>query len=257
MKRAFLFFLTLCFISIIGVSSAHAQTEQQLQLGLRRDFGYAGFGNDIQGLFTASINNPPSNVTRVEFYIDGKLMGEDTSAPFALQFNTDSYPNGMHMLSAVGYTADGTQIKSNEIQKQFVPAGTGFGSVFMFIIPIVLVLIIGALLAVFLPVILSKGKLASTPLGEPRNYGVGGGAICPNCNRPFKLRLWWVNIGFKKIDRCPYCGKWSMVHPRSIDDLRAAEVAELARAETGQGIIGESEGDKLKKDLDESRYQDV
>jgi hypothetical protein len=257
MKKIIAILLAFCYITLIGTNQAFAQAADQLKLGLNRDFGYGGFNNDIQGVFTAKISNPPDNLTRVEFYIDGTLMGEDASAPFALQFSTDSYPNGLHTISAVGYTADGTEIKSNDIQVQFVPAGAGMSSVFRIIIPILVGIVVIALIAVFLPVILSRGKLASTPLGEPRNYGVGGGAICPNCNRPFKLRLWWVNIGFKKIDRCPYCGKWSMVHPRSIDDLRAAEVAELARAETGQGITGESEEDKLKKDLDESRYQDV
>jgi hypothetical protein len=257
MKKVFLLLLALGLFTTLGVSLASAQAEQQLVLKLNRDFGYGGFGNDIQGLFTAKISNPPENLTRVEFYIDGNLMGEDAEAPYALQFNTDSYPNGLHTLSAVGYTSDGTQIQSNEIQVQFVPAGAGMTSVFRIIIPIIILFVVIGLIAVFLPLVLSKGKLASTPLGEPRKYGIGGGAICPKCNRPFPLRLWWINLGTGKIDRCPYCGKWSMVHPRSINDLRAAEAVELARAEAGQGITGESEEDKLKKDLDESRYQDV
>jgi DNA-directed RNA polymerase subunit RPC12/RpoP len=256
MKKTLSFLFILSILFTLGIKHAYAQTDQQLKLSLSRDFGYAGFNNDIQGLFTAKISDPPVNLARVEFYIDGTLMGEDTSVPFGLQFNTDSYSIGMHTISAIGYTSDGTQIKSNEIQKQFVPAGTGMGSVFKLIVPIILVVIVVALVSVFVPVVLSRGKKASTPLGEPRKYGVGGGAICPKCNRPFPLRLWWINLGVKKIDRCPYCGKWSMVRPRSLEELRQAEAAELAQVGT-QEIAGETEEDKLRKELDDSRFQDI
>jgi DNA-directed RNA polymerase subunit RPC12/RpoP len=257
MKKSILFLFIVGILLALGFSQAFAQNDQQLKLTLSRDFGYSGFNSDIQGVFTAKISNPPQNVTKVEFYIDGILMGEDTTAPFGLQFNTDSYNTGMHTLSAIGYTSDGTQINSNNIQVQFVPAGTGLQSVFKFIVPIILLIIVIALLAVFLPIVFNKGKLASTPLGEPRKYGVGGGAICPNCNRPFPLRLWWINLGSKKIDRCPYCGKWSMVRPRSTSELREAEAAELVQSGTQPAITEETEEEKLRRELDDSRFQDT
>jgi len=257
MKKVISLLLAFCLLIMFGVSFAVAQTEEPLQLGLSRDFGYSGFGNDIQGLFSAKIRNPPENLTRVEFYIDDSLIGEDATLPYAIQFNTDSYPNGLHTISAIGYIADGTQIESNQIQVQFVPAGTGISSVFKIIIPILSLIIIIALIAVFLPIVLSRRKLASTPLGEPRKYGVGGGAICPKCGRPFPLRLWWINLGFKKIDRCPYCGRWSMVYPRSPSELREAEAAELAQAGTGPEIPEETEEEKTRREMDDSRYQDM
>ena len=236
---------------------ARAQSPDELELGLSRDFGYDGFNNDIQGLFTLKIKDPPENLIRVVFLIDSSIMGEDTQSPFNLQFNTDSYPLGSHALSALGYTTEGDEFNSNVIQVQFVPAGSGMDSVVKIVVPIVGLFILIGLIAVFLPLILSKGKIASTPLGTPRKYGIGGGAICPKCNRPFPLRLWWINLGFKKIDRCPYCGKWSYVHPSSLADLRAAETAELAQAQPENPINGESETDKLKKDLDDSRFQNM
>ena len=95
------------------------------------------------------------------------------------------------------------------------------------------------------------------PLGTERKYGVGGGAICPKCSRPFPLRLWWLNLGFKKIDRCPYCGKWSYIPRLSIDELRKAEAAELANAQSEQPVGFESDSDKIKKELDDSRFQDT
>jgi DNA-directed RNA polymerase subunit RPC12/RpoP len=257
MKKALLIIFIFSLSFVLGFGQAFAQTDQQLKLTLSRDFGYSGFNNDIQGLFTARISNPPQSVTRVEFYIDGSLMGEDSSVPFGMQFNTDSYDTGLHTISAVGYTSDGTEINSNKIQVQFVPAGSGMQAVIKIVIPIILLVIVIALLAVFLPIVLSKGKLASAPLGEPRKYGVGGGAICPKCNRPFPLRLWWVNLGTKKIDRCPYCGKWSMVKPRSLTELREAEAAELNQSGTESGVPEETDEEKLKRELDDSRYHNM
>jgi DNA-directed RNA polymerase subunit RPC12/RpoP len=183
-------------------------------------------------------------------------MGEDTTPPFNLQFNTDSYPVGEHTLSAVGHTTDGIELNSNKIVVQFVPAGSGMQSVTKFLLPLLGAILLIALISVFLPIILSRGKLASTPPGTPRKYGIGGGAICPKCNRPFPLRLWFINIGINKIDRCPYCGKWSMVRPRSITELRNAEAAELTQDQHTASVTGETEADKLKRELDESRYNE-
>jgi hypothetical protein len=250
------FLLILFFLPVfLNAGVASAQSTQDLTLSMSRDFGYAGFNNDIQGLFSLKIKDPPDNLVKVEFYIDETLMGEDSQAPFNLQYNTDSYPLGIHDLTAIGYTSDGNELHSNIITVEFVPAGSGMEFVFKMIIPIVVFIVIMALVAVFLPLILNKGKLASTPPGTPRKYGIGGGAVCPKCNRPFPLRLWWINLGAGKIDRCPYCGKWSYVRPRSMTELRAAEAAELEEIQQGIQIEGESDADKLKKQLDDSRFQ--
>lgn len=252
-------FIFLCISLLLGLTtvSVYAQSTNQLQLGLSRDFGYGGFGGDIQGLFTIKVVNPPANLAKVEFYIDTTLMGEATKTPFSLQFNTDSYSLGAHNLSAKGYLTDGTQVSSDVIQRQFVPASAATGTVLRIILPIVGLLVVIALLAIGLPLILNKGKLAALPLGAQRKYGIGGGAICPKCGRPFPLRLWFINIGMSKIDRCPYCGRFGMVRPRSLAELRAAEQAELAQAQPDTTIAGESEADKLKKELDDSRFQDT
>jgi hypothetical protein len=257
MKKIISIILIVSVLCALSVSLAYAQAADQLQLGLSRDFGYGGFGNDIQGLFSAKINNPPANLTRVVFYIDATSMGEDSTPPFSLQFNTDSYPLGNHILSAVGYTSDGKEIDSNKIQAQFVPASAGTKTVLKIIVPVIGLILLMALFAVFIPLVLNRGKLSSLPLGAPRKFGVGGGAICPKCGRPFPLRLWWINFGLSKIDRCPYCGKWSLVRPRSLAELREAEAAELSQPGSGHTVTGETEADKLKKELDDSRFQNT
>jgi hypothetical protein len=257
MKRYLLFLVVFCLLLGLSTSIVFAQTANQLQLGLSRDFGYGGFGNDIQGLFSMKIQNPPSNLVKVDFFIDSTLIGEDTEAPFSLQFNTDSYPLGLHTLSAVGYTSDGQQIDSNTIQSQFVPASAGTQAVVKIVVPIIGLVVLMILASFGLPLILNKGKLSSLAPGTPRNYGIGGGAICPKCGRPFPLRLWFINLGMSKIDRCPYCGKWSMLHRSSLDELRAAEAAEVSQSSQVDSVPEVPEAEKLKKELDDSKYQDV
>ena len=60
MKKVFSIFLILSLLTALTPSYALAQSAQELQLGMSRDFGYGGFGNDIQGLFTLKIKNPPA-----------------------------------------------------------------------------------------------------------------------------------------------------------------------------------------------------
>jgi hypothetical protein len=257
MKKVFSIILIYGVLITFTVSHAQTQSADQLQLSLSRDFGYGGFGNDIQGLFTAHINNPPDDLTRVVFLIDDTSMGEDTTPPFSLQFNTDSYPLGTHILSAVGYTSDGKEIDSNKITAQFVPASSGTQAIVKIVVPIFGLILLMGLIAVFLPLVLSKGKMSSLPLGSPRKYGIGGGSVCPKCGRPFPIRLWWINLGMSKLDRCPFCGKWSFVRSRSLIELRDAEAAELANAQPETSVGGESEAEKLKKELDDSKFQDT
>jgi DNA-directed RNA polymerase subunit RPC12/RpoP len=257
MKKVISIILIFGMLTAVTVSLAYAQSADQLQLGLSRDFGYGGFGNDIQGLFSAKINNPPVNLTRVEFFIDSTSMGEDTTPPFSLQFNTDSYPLGAHTLSAVGYTSDGRKIDSNKIQSQFVPASAGTQTILKVVVPIFGLILLMVIIASVIPLVLNRGKLSSLPLGAKRNYGIGGGAICPKCGRPFPIRLWMFHIGFNKIDRCPYCGKWSLVRPRSLADLRDAEAAELSQEQPGITVTGETDAEKLKKEMDDSRFQNT
>jgi Bacterial Ig domain len=257
MKKSLPILIVLFILLAVSASVAFAQTTPELQLGLSRDFGYGGFGNDIQGLFSLKINNPPEDLTKVEFYIDDTLIGDDTQAPYAIQFNTDSYPLGNHNLRAVGYTSAGATLNSNTIQANFVPAGAGMKSILTIVVPILVLVVVLILVSVFLPLVLNKGKLAQLPLGAERKYGIGGGAVCPKCGRPFPLRLWWINLGARKIDRCPFCGKWSMVRPVSLSVLRDAEQAELAQAQPEKPIVGETEAEKLHKEMDDSRFQDM
>jgi hypothetical protein len=147
-------------------------------------------------------------------------------------------------------------LTSNEIRVEFVSAEESGKAAFKIIVP-VLILVFGVMLISLAgPYLIGGGKLVHLPLGEPRNYGPRGGAICPKCQRPFKVRLLAFNLLFYKLDRCPYCGKWGLQRLRSLLELRAAEAAELEMAKPGEAASQPSEADKLRKDLDDSRFQD-
>jgi hypothetical protein len=249
MKKINITLLLALTLSLLVVSAAFAQSDT-LRLSMSRDWGYGGFNNDIQGLFSMHVSGP-STLVKVEFYIDDTKIGEDTESPFALQFTTDNYPLGVHTMVAVGFTSDGQQLKSNEITANFVPPQ----SVGKFIFPILAIVVVALLASTLGPLLMNRGKLVNLPPGTERSYGAGGGGICPKCHRPFALPLFGMNLGFSKLARCPYCGKWSAVRIQSVAKLREAEKAELEQARSGQAVVGETEEEKLKKELDNSKYQ--
>jgi hypothetical protein len=251
MKNISSLLLIITFISLSSVRSVAVQ-EEELSLRLSRDFGYGGFNNDIQGLFSMKVSGP-EDLTRVVFFIDTNAIGEVTTSPFNLQFTTDDYTLGLHNLHATGYSSSGKEYYSNVISCNFVTASEGTRAGLRIAVP-TLAIVFGAILLSFLvPILTGRGKNNKFPFGSERNYRFGGG-ICPKCKRPFALPLFSMNLGLSKLANCPYCGKWSVVSMQSIQNLRAAEREELewGRAE----IPEESKEEKLRKELDDSKYQD-
>jgi hypothetical protein len=242
-------FLTL-WISLWMAGTVFAQGET-LNLGLSRDFGYGGLGGDIQGTFSMKASGP-STLERVDFYIDDAQIGEVTQPPFHLQFVTDNYPLGAHSLYAIGYTSDGNRLQSQKIGVNFVSASEGTQAALRIVIPI-LVIVFGAMLLAAIVPLLAGRKTARLAPGAPRQYTLGG-AICPKCGRPFGIHLYGLRLLGNKLDRCPYCGKWSLVRYASTEQLRTAEQAEVQAAQAQ--VPEASAEEKLKKELDDSKYQD-
>jgi len=241
----------LVFISALFHSSPSLQSDA-LELRMRRDFGYAG-GGAIQGTFTLRVTGP-QDLNRVTFLIDGETMLEDVEAPFELRFSTGSYSLGAHVLSAVGQTAAGREVRSNEIHVEFVSASEGFQAGMRILGP--MLAIIAAVTALTLAASFAgAGKLRALAPGTPRQYGPAGGAICPRCSRAFPRHFFSPNMLVGKLERCPFCGKWSIVAGQSMAALRKAEQAELEDAEQTNALL-QSEDDKLHKELDDSRYLD-
>jgi len=230
--------------------------EDQLQIRLRRNWGFSSGTGKIQGTFTI-ISSGPVDVSRVVFYIDDHVLSELTEEPFNFQFNTDNYSLGPHRLYALSYTSEGKELSSNILQVEFVSSEEGWGAAMNIIIPLV-VIILGAVgLAFLLPLIFTRGKKDQLPPGAPRNYGHYGGAICPKCERPFSRHIYGLNLGLHKYDRCPYCGKWSLVRRASREELEAAEAAEIQAAQEGVFEPKKSEEQELRNDIEDSRFEDL
>lgn len=240
---------------MLGMGFFYVRQSDDLTVRLSRDFGYSSGSGQIEGRFSIKASSP-SELSKVIFFIDDQVMAELNAPPFKYQFQTSSYPLGVHTLSASATTADGESIQSNEIKVEFVPAGEGMQSAGK-IIGIVFGFLIIAGLISFGITMLTGRKLKSLPAGAPRSYGTFGGTICPKCQRPFGMHIFGLNLLVGKFDRCPYCGKWSLVYRASSVDLRAAELAELQEEGTIQQSEGEDEAERLRKDLEGSRYQDL
>jgi DNA-directed RNA polymerase subunit RPC12/RpoP len=229
--------------------------EEQLQIRMSRNWGFSSGTGRIQGTFTI-VASGPEDLTQVVFYIDDQIIGEVDESPFDHRFVTDDYPLGSHQISAIGTTASGDELVSNLVQLEFVSADQGWQAAGNIIIPLVVVILAAIGLAVIVPLIFTRGKKEQLPPGAPRSYGYYGGAICPKCSRPFSRHIYGLNLGLHKYDRCPYCGKWSLVKRASKEELEAAEAAEIAAAQEGIFEPQISEEETFRRDLEDSRFED-
>ena len=247
-------FLIFSILIIACTRPVFAQDDVELRLTLRRDFGYASGTGDIQGAFTIRASGP-DDLQRVVFYIDGTLLGEAPQSPFELRFHTESYSLGPHSLTASGFTTSGSQVTSNPLNVNFVSANEGFQSGMRIALPL-LAIVFGMIVLSFVISFVTAGKLKNLPPGAQRQYGAAGGAICPRCGRPFSRHFFSPNMLVGKLERCPFCGKWSILAAQPLSILRSAEAAEVEEAEVPTGA-SQDEEERLRKELDESRYLEL
>lgn len=246
-----------CLLSLICAVPLWAQNAQpQLKLGLQRYFGYGGFRGDIQGTFRLTASGP-ADLSRVVFLLDGNRMGEVTRSPFEMQFETDAYPPGLHGVTAVGYTAAGVELRSNELRPTFLTAQEAGRATTGTIVPLLGGILGLMVLAYAITYVVSFRRKGSLPApGAPHRYGISGGAVCPKCRRPFALHWWTPRMGFSKIERCPYCGKWSLLHVASASELAAAEANEREGASASEPLPASTSEEALRRELDDSRFED-
>jgi hypothetical protein len=258
MKKNLLFVLGLIlFLFLFHTSLTFAQTEEeQLSLRLSRDFGYSSGTGDIQGTFSMRVSGP-DDLVRVVFFIDEQPLGDSTVPPFRLRFSTDDFPTGIHRLAAVGYSSSGKEYRSNEIQAEFVTAQQGWQQALKFILPLLGFIALAVIISLLFPMLISRGKTTSLQPGAARSYRPFGGTICPKCQRPFGMHLYGINLLVGKYDRCPHCGKWSLVRSASSAQLAAAEAAEIEAASHASQARPVNEAEQFERDLTDSRYQDL
>ena len=254
-KFTLIFILPILAFSLLALDeNGHAQVEE-LKLRLIRNFGYSSGGGKIQGIFTMRVP-VTDDLEKVEFWIDDRMVAAVISEPYQVKFNTGEYHLGTHTLYAVGYTREENRIHSNEFRVEFISQDAvwdSLGSIFAIIFGVVL---IGILFSVAIPAVIDRNRHGKALSSKQRNYGLWGGTICPKCNIPFSIHLWGLNVIAGKFDRCPHCGKWSVVRRIPLEDLRAAERVDQASKVSSAHQIQLSEQDKLRKDLEDSRYED-
>lgn len=231
-------------LSLLLALPSFQQTDE-LTLSLSRDWGYGGLSGRIQGTFSFHVKGADDLVS-VQFFIDDQLVGTDTQAPWRYQFNTDSFPLGPHRLYAVGQTADGEQLTSNVAERTFVAESESWEAGARIALPLILLAVVFVALGALISWRRDKGRV--------KRYGIWGAAICPNCNKPFGMHWWAPNLLSAKYDRCPHCGRWNSVKSASRAELEQAEARWLEQSQDPGLAPAQTEADKLRKKLEESRY---
>lgn len=247
----------IALLLLAGLAAAAQAQESEYRLNLRRDFGY-GAGSQIRGNFTVEVIGP-AGIQSATFLIDGQVMQEVASAPFKHSFKTQSYATGWHELSAVVKTGDGKTHTTPVRRLEFVGAEQETQAINQILLPLLGVVLAASLVGVASQFLFGRGKpRTALPPGAPRRYGLKGGAICPHCDRPFGVHIWSLNLLAGVFDRCDHCGRWSLVRRASPEMLRAAELAEVARARRDASAPApeKSEEEKLRELLDDSKYVD-
>lgn len=248
-KRWALWFVVIVSLIFSG-GTAVAQSEDELTLGLSRDFG-TGLASGIQGTFSYRVSGP-DNLATVSFYMDDQLIGQDSEAPFRLQFKTDNYAVGVHTLYATGVTQDGRELTSNTINRNFLSSSEANRSVLTIVIPILAISLGGIVISMWIAN--RSAKASGGSLGNVN--GPFGGTICPKCGKPFARHIWGLNLVAGKYDRCPHCGKWSLVRALHPDVLKAAvEAMQAAEATRNPAQPGdEDDPNRWRKRLDDSKF---
>ncbi|HPH97775.1 MAG TPA: hypothetical protein PKW33_07920 [Anaerolineaceae bacterium] len=248
-----------CLLGLLLVGTALAQSAEY-RLNVNRNFGYGG-GKQIKGLFTLSVVGGPADdaITKVTYLLDGQEMAVKEQSPFDFQFQTESYPYGLHRLGARVETASGKVVEVAPREYEFATAEQESQAVTGILGPIGLIVIILMVIGggSTLWTLRHKEENQRLPLGASRSYGFKGGAICPRCGRVYPLPWWSFNLLTHVYAQCSFCGKWAAVVPlRSREALDAAEKAELALADS-QPVLKNHDGEAEKREqLEDSRYVD-
>jgi hypothetical protein len=225
--------------------AAPALAQGELHLGLHRIFGF-GWGSQIQGRFNLAAE-ADVELAEVTFWIDDAVLGTAGEPPFVVGFHTGAYSLGWHTFSAVAITGSGEQLTAGGLRAEFVSADAGAQFAVKMILPILGILAAFMLLGTVVPMAFGRGAFK---LGQ---YGPAGGAVCPRCSLPFSRHFLSPNLLLGKLERCPHCGRWSIVARASPPALAEAE----ARwGSEGTSAVAESPDDRLQRQIDDSRYED-
>lgn len=248
--------LTLLFLAL-AVPVFAQDVEYRVQT--HRDFGY-GNGSEIRGSFSLTIYGNQDTIQSVTYLLDGKEMASVGEPPYKFSFNTGSYPSGPHAISALVSTRDGRKVTTPEVRLNFLSAEQESQSMQRIFVPVLGGILAITLIGVAAQYFMTRRDQSFHTPGAQRRYGIKGGTICPRCGRAYAIHFFSINLIGGVFDRCDYCGKWAFVRARSRAELDAAVRAEAAAALASESSLpaveGQSEEERLRKMLDESKYSE-
>ena len=79
--------------------------------------------------------------------------------------------------------------------------------------------------------------------------------VCASCGQEFKRRIIGLNLGLRRKERCPHCGKWNTfdIHGNNLailsGKLESKETSDLDRAESL------TDEERIRKRIEESKYE--
>ena len=245
--KKYLIIILLCLLLPIG--AVYAQTPEPYKVSLTRLFGYGGFGQ-VQGNMELSIKGDLEAVSAVQYLMDGAPMGSLLAEePYKLRFITDDYPSGAREIGAVITLKDGTVVNAQPYKVAFLSSAEAGNATKKILIPIGIVVIGSLLVSAFLQ--LKTGKVT------PGSYGPMGGVVCPKCGKPAPRSIFGLNLVTGKLQRCPHCGKWSIVRRASADELARAEAVLLGDAIVNEPYKQKTDGESKTEALEDTRYTDL
>jgi hypothetical protein len=138
-------------------------------------------------------------------------------------------------------------LTSNVIEANFVPASASWQAAGRILTPILVIAGLAMAAGIGLVAFSSRRFRAG-------QYGAAGGAVCPRCALPMARHFLAPNLGGKKLERCPHCGRWSRVARATAQALEEAEARLLSEA--GPAPNQGQEKEALRRQVDDSRFVD-
>jgi hypothetical protein len=203
--------------------ASQASAQPTISLSIDRIGPGYNLGSDMMGDFevTAHVS---SDVVHVDFYLNGTLQRTVSAAPFSWNSNTNDYPLGHYEIKAVAYDLSGDQ--ANAILNQnFVDSTNGNIT----------------LIAVVLISIIAIGIFAWL------HFKGGNFVKCPKCDHVFRHTGFGIGIHLSTalFNKCPNCGKIFWGH----------KTKKPTKSEEKRSEFSSKEEDRLRKDIDESKYE--
>jgi hypothetical protein len=237
-------------VSLVVPAEVHAQGEDEsIELQVVKVFGFR-VGNKLQGRIGLRVDGP-ADLMRVEFYLDDEMINEDFDAPFRYDFSTGDIAPGEHTLSAIGYTEDGRVLPSDVGTYTILSADEAVTGIQKYMIPLLIGVVIFLIMAGALSAAITKRTGPPYKIGD---YGPAGGAVCRRCGMPFSRHTLSPNLVVGKLERCPNCGAVGVVRRGTPMELQVAEERLLADMQKRREIPEEEEDERLRRMLDETRF---